>query len=516
MLKAYAIQYEETSYKGLFNFIRYIEKLKKYDVDMEVASDTNENDDVVRIMTIHKSKGLQFPIVFISNLANGFNEGDTRGEIVLEQKLGIGLKMKNPQRLIKADTMIKTAIARKKKNALRGEELRVLYVAMTRPEEKLIMTYAYKWEKKEDKDTKVDMLKEWHSINGLTTEQIDSQTLNSTKCLGDFVSMSLARHPGMKTVKSDFTWEVKLDNAMYRYGVLDENTKVDFDIIDAGDSENGYDISEKAYERIYLKNPTMEEVQKGHSETDNVQDTMKKILHENFSYVYPYKENMDIKSKISVSEIKQKYIGEIDPETEERFAQQPIYPVIPAFAGKEEKGLATNRGTAIHRVFELFDYTIQPDTNSISQMIKSLLEEGLIDEETANLAKPHIFLAFMQTDLYKHMKKAAELGKLKREQQFIVGFPANQVYKGNKSEELVLVQGIIDAYYEEEGRIVIVDYKTDNVESPEKLESIYRAQLQIYKMALAKISDNNNIDMVLYSTKFNMAIAVKKESVFEE
>jgi ATP-dependent helicase/nuclease subunit A len=472
MLIEKAIAYEKTSYKGLFHFVRYIDSLVKYDIDFGEADVTGEDADVVRIMTIHKSKGLEFPVVFVSGLSKQFNLMDTREKMVVHPDFGIGLAeiLPNPKRRL--PTLIKTEIAAYLRQEALGEELRVLYVALTRAKEKLILTGTVA-----DKEKTIKK----YTGNVLEKKPISYlQRVNAT-CYLDWVIPAVLSYPDT------------------------------YDIVFADPSELVLESVERiGQERMeYVELLTKIRM----ADEKNVQE-----LAKSFSYEYPYKSDADRKIKYSVSELKhmsmaQKYDEEQSEAERPAFLLSEKEHYIPDFAEKEEaadggqsSGVSQGalRGTAMHRVMECMDFAKiceidRTEDSAISAFVREELARmktsGELSEEMQKLVRPLQIEGFARSDTALRMAKAAARGELFKEKPFVM------------KHEGVLVQGIIDVFWMEEDSLVLLDYKTDRVEAAEELVTRYKTQLDLYADALARIfSDEEKQVTVKESLIYSFAL----------
>ncbi len=507
MLLEKAIAYEKTSYKGLFHFVRYIDQLQKYDVDFGEADVTGENEDVVRIMTIHKSKGLEFPVVFVSGISKQFNEMDIREKVVVHPDMGLGLDEMRTNPKVKRSCLIKTEIADRIRRDNLGEELRVLYVALTRAKEKLILTGTVK---------KKDSL--YEKYTGMAKKGVPITLAQRIKA------------------KSYMHWIVP--------AVLSYPNQYDFSFADAFMlmAEEAKTVAEKEIS----KNILLEKIKEADENTVREFETK-------FAYEYPYKQEMNRKSKYSVSELKRASMVEKYDRTEgmtevPEFLMEEREVYVPEFARKSivEEKLAksqnvedsineeiteklensinlkkdTNivsgvnqgafRGTAVHRVMECLDFAgfVKLKQKNyfqikifVAEELVRMKKQKLITSEMAELVNPYSIIKFLQTDTALRMAKAAERGDLFIEKPFVMD------YQG------VLVQGIMDVFWLEENTIVLLDYKTDYVSEAEDLIMRYKTQLDLYADALSRVFSTQEASVVrteklIYSFRLQEVISV--------
>ena len=463
MLCEKARAFEATSYKGLFHFVRYIEELKKYHVDYGEANVEDEQSDTVRVMTIHKSKGLEFPVVFVAGMGKGFNMQDVRSNVVLHARLGIGMNHVELEQSTKSPSLIKKVIQKEETLESLGEELRVLYVALTRAKEKLIITGTV-----ENLEKKLSALERVKRQRG---EELDFLQLSKATNYWSFLLPALMRLTCEVPIKVQ---EIRPDDLL----------------------------------EIELQKVTKERIERAVLEqwdTDRVYDPeMKERLKEQFDYRYPYEEERGRKMKFTVSELKKSiYMKETMqeeniPDGEFLYEEPEVVPLLPRFLQEEEEKGGAARGTAYHRVLELLDFTEEYDAKSLKEAIESFREQGKITEETGKMIRVKDFISFFDTSARKRMAESARRGKLYKEQPFVLGVPASELYE-QKTEEWILVQGIIDVYFEEEDGLVVLDYKTDRVSDEKELVDKYHAQLDYYAKALEQLTEKEVKEKLIYS-----------------
>lgn len=451
MLVEKAAAYEATSYRGVFHFIRYIENLKKYNTDFGEASTVNEQGNTVRIMSIHKSKGLEFPIVIVAGMGKAFNKQDTRGKLLIDSEFGIGTDYLDCEKRLKGPTLKKNAIKRRMELEALGEELRVLYVAMTRAKEKLIMTAS-------DRNLEAK-LEKWNTIP-LDEGRVPFTVLTLAGSYLDWVLMSLrgdGRRIRLKEVMAGELLGGEVKEQLLRKTAKEE--LLDFDM-------------EAIFDLPY-----------------------RNVLKDSFEFSYPYAADVALNTKMSVSELKK--AGQAESE-EESAILPDIIPTIPAFMEDKRKEGGASRGTAYHRVMELLPFSEMKSEQDVYDFIDGLVSSGILTEEARTLIWPPDIWRFLTTELGKRAALAQKAGRLFREKQFVIGIPAREMGEWD-SDELVLIQGIIDAYFEEDGQLVLLDYKTDYVEEKETLAARYRVQLDYYERALEQIVKKPVKERYIYS-----------------
>ena len=472
MLIERAISYENTSYKGLFHFVRYIEKLHKYDVDYGEADIVGENDNAVRIMSIHKSKGLEFPIVFVSGMGKNFNMQDTKSRLILHPDFGIGLDYMDAKRRTKTPTLLKRALMHQTNAENRGEELRVLYVALTRAKEKLILTGCLK-----DAGKKLEEYKKQGEAKNLSYLE-----RSSAMTFFDWVLPALYAYEDKYKIqvfsKKDFV-----------------ETQVAEDLQTMLKEEQIKNLSGSADHDIYEK------------------------IKNRLSFSYPYEKEKDIRTKVSVSDIKHAHMEFLEEEKESVtwFEPEDTVDIVPDFIEKQNReNKGAMRGSAVHLAMQCLPFAdtlpyVSLNKKELSGWLTKqlhLLEEaGRMDEEMYELIRVPMLTGFFTSDLARRMMQADERGELFREKAFVLGVPAKEIWDCD-SEELVLVQGIVDAFFYEDDEIVIMDYKTDSVDRAEQLIGRYKTQLDLYERALFEATGKKVKEKIIYSFHLKQEIIV--------
>ncbi len=452
MLVERAISFEKTSYRGLFHFVRYMEQLQSYQEDFGEAGITGENDDAVRIMTIHKSKGLEFPIVIVGGLGKSFNRQDTRSRVVIHPDLGLGVDYVDAERRVKIPLLPKKALQRALDLEMLGEELRVLYVAFTRAKEKLILLGSTK--------------KPGEKLEGCQgAAGREPLSFSVTASAGTYLDWILPALAGSSFALSQVQPKLLLEEAV------------------------GQQISmEELRERLRCP-----------EELPGKDAAFAEEIDRRFGEVYPYEEEISLRVKVSVSELKK--AGQTEEEDADTFLypQEEIVPYIPRFMQEEEPVSGAARGTAYHRVLECLDLSGLYHSDKVREAMERLVEEGRLTRAQADVVRPYDIYAFGKTKLAERMTAARKKGKLYTEQPFVIKLPACDLDLGYQSREPVLIQGIIDAYFYEEDGIVVVDYKTDYVKEGEELLEKYGRQLDYYETALEKLTGKKVKEKVIYS-----------------
>lgn len=461
MLIEKAISYESTSYRGLYHFVRYIENLKKYEVDYGEANTGTEADNTVRIMSIHKSKGLEFPIVFVSGLGKQFNESDVRSKVVMHPEFGLACDCVDTKLRTRQPSILKKTIQKKTAAENLGEELRVLYVALTRAKEKLILTGCVS-----DAQSK---LNRWQTASLYEGEALTYSDLTSASTYLDWIVPTLLH---------------KMKN-----GVLPEESHFSMQLL-CEEEEAVQETWQRSDEAIRLAQLMNLPVQECFDEETRV------YLDSVFEAVYPYEADAQIVGKLSVSELKKlSYVPE-EEDAQEMYRPETVIPLLPEFREKKQTLHGAKRGTAYHTFMENLDYSKKDE---LEIQLEELISCGKMSEEEGKTLCLNDIRTFLETESGKRMERAALSGCLRRERPFVLGIPADHIREEWNPQETVLVQGIIDAYFIEDGQITVLDYKTDRVRSSEELVMRYHAQLDYYALALERLTGCHIKDKIIYS-----------------
>ena len=482
MLLTKASAFEKTSYFGLFHFIRYMEQLEKYDVDYGEADTLDENADVVRIMSIHKSKGLEFPVVFVSGLSKRFNMQDANQSLIVDMDLGVAVDYVDSVRRIKNKTLRRAVLSAKMKEDNLAEELRVLYVALTRAREKLILTSVL--EKAEEK---------WELSQMTGQEKLTYLDFCEAGSYMDFLLPILPKTGiAVKTLRTEDLAAEELGEQL-RMGDRREQLR----LIACGETPLTGDPEENERKLMYLR--------------------------ERFAYQYPHPGLQKLYTKTTVSELKIAAMAEKDEAAFHTFEEKEVVPYIPGFRREQEKVSGAVRGNAFHRTMELLDFMYVFVESGLfekcpgdyetyrkrldAERLKNRLEEFLqretislrLTEEYAKAVSLPKILNFLEQELAYRMWRAQEQGLLYREQPFVLGIDAKRLDPDLPEGEKVLIQGIIDVFFIEDGEIVLLDYKTDVIDSLEALWNRYNVQIQYYEEALTKLMQMPVKERILYS-----------------
>ncbi len=493
MLVQRAVRFEDSSYSGLFHFVRYMEKLHKYDIDFGEAEIAGESNNTVKIMSIHKSKGLEFPIVFVAGMGKNFNNQDSRSSLLIHPDLGIGIDYVNLQLRIKTPTLVKKVIQKELVLENLGEELRVLYVAMTRAKEKLILTGGVKDMEK--------IVTKWSGICKQKEKQILYYQLSNAATYLDFIIPALIRYRGFEEILKDNGVRLDKGNPLYR-----DSAKIAI-------KQYSYEQAAKREYGEQLFNKVNQEDFKAWNTGIVYNETIRKAIRSYMEYEYPYQTETNIHTKLTVSELKR--IGQYEAEDfgapmkslERKGREIPV----PKFAKEGETVIGADLGTLYHTVLEAMDLAQIKSRKDLEYILEALVRRGKIKEADQKVLDTEKLFQFTASPIAARMRKAAEFGKLYKERQFVMRMKACEINGSLKSEEPVLIQGVIDVYFEEEGKWILLDYKTDAVnkaDGEELLIKRYRVQFNYYQKALEQLTGKEVKERIIYSFSLNKEISV--------
>ena len=477
MLFERAKSYESASFKGLFNFIRFIERLSLSSGDMSSAKMIGENDDVVRIMSIHKSKGLEFPIVFLVSTSSKFNLMDLNMDILLDQDLGIGVKYIDYDKQIKYDTLTKLAIKEKALNSTISEEMRILYVALTRAKEKIYIVG-------KSKDFEKQKQKIYDELDIYKNEKINPILIKKHQNYLEW--LLLVYYHDFEKMKE----------------ILDVNVYKKSDLIKSLKPEEKQEIDLFRLLEENSKDVTDEEIAK---------------LKNELEFTYKYKSSTTIPSKTSITAIAHKDIEKIKSTviTEEEYLnpiqsddENEIEFETPKFlSDDEEKITAGKRGTIIHLIMKNLDFSKEYQLKDIEDLVETLKNKEIITGKEADSVDKNQILQFTKSEIWNELKNAKSYYK---EEPFYINVPAKEI-EDTDSNENILAQGIIDLYYiTAEDKLVLLDYKTDLVKSGEEdiLINRHKDQLLLYRDALEN-SLNRKVDKIyIYSVTLGKIVTI--------
>lgn len=500
MLLTRAENFEKTSYFGLFHFIRYMEQVEKYNIDYGEASVQDENADTVRIMSIHKSKGLEFPICFVAGLSKKFNMQDTMKPVIMDMDYGIALDYVDIDSRVRGNTLKKAVLSGKLRRDSLGEELRVLYVAMTRPQEKLILTGSCK------DAGKVRRILEGGGAGLMAAENFPGG-------------------PGRLTFTMRSEASGYLDWLLPAWAACGQKVQ----LLTASELLSDQMQEEQGRERLRERLLSFEKEAVMRSSEEENEEIGR--LRERMESVYPHENLQNLYTKTTVSELKKAGMEEAAEEAYHLFEEKEVVPYLPRFIRKEEKVSGTARGSAYHKALELFPFaeyagrlgaenaggtkdgahagtgeptegasgTGEPDRDEVRRILDCMTEEGALLKEYRDAVNPEKIAQFLESPLAARMARAALNGRLYKEQPFVLGLPAKTLDASFPEDETVLIQGIIDVCLEEEDGLVVADYKTDSVTNPRELVNRYQVQLDYYARALEQLTGKKVREKIIYS-----------------
>lgn len=477
-----AKQFEDTSFKGIFNFINFVEKLKKSDSDMGEAKTLSENADVVRIMSIHKSKGLEFPIVICGGMGKRFNKMDMNRGILYHHELGYGPQVVNLETRLSYPSMMKEAMKKQMVVEMLSEEMRVLYVAFTRAKEKLIITGAVndveknlqKWASNSQKVTKNNKLDKYN-------------LLKSASFLDWIMSVAIAHKDARRILPFDSEIVEKNDESEWKFKIH---------------KREDYTLSSEDEEEINLADVLREEL------TSSREVDYSEIVRNRLDFKYPYQKSVEKSGSISVTEIKRLWnlerednleidINEIESSRNNKKTEIKRPKFIQE--NKDEKLSPTHRGSVVHLVMQIINMDRVSTIDEIKNQIEEFVQKEIITQKEADVVNPFKIYKFFKSELGTRMKNADFVG---REKAFYTEINMKNLFakEGIDYDESIMLRGIIDAYFEENGEIVLLDYKTDfvNEENREEVVDRYRKQLEIYAKVIEEITDKKVKEQYIY------------------
>lgn len=473
-----ARQYEEAGFRGLFRYLQLMDKMKEDGLDLAPAKVVSEKEDVVRIMSIHKSKGLEFPVVFVADMGKAFNRRDTQDQILFHNRLGIGLKQYDPEWRMSYPTLIWSGIAAQLRWEGTAEEERILYVAMTRARDQLILT---------GHSSHIDRdWQRWTSrLNPAQAKSYFDWVMPAA--LAPFGAKADADYARPGAAWQDAVWQVRIARA-----------------VPAGTVEEG----------AYDGEPRLEALRRG----DLTGTPVPYWLDEQLSWQYAYPQAVRTAAKFSVSEVKRRYQELHSDELQDEAALSvPAAAVIPpapgeddAFAalppwlaGEEAAVSGAQRGTALHKALQYITPAADQTTATLRREIDAFVRQGLLSREEAKLVYVPVLAAFCQSDIGRRM---AESPELHREYPFTVLLAGGDPLPETETGEQILIQGVIDCLFREDDAWILVDYKSDRLETADAFRSRYAVQLALYKRAVEQITHRPVEETYIYSLHLQQEI----------
>ncbi|MDL2248283.1 PD-(D/E)XK nuclease family protein, partial [Tyzzerella sp. OttesenSCG-928-J15] len=467
----HALNFEKSSLQGIFRFVKYVEKLIEKDAHIKDAGALITGGNIVQIMTIHKSKGLEFPICFVSNLGKKINRRDEYAQLIMHRDYGFGPIFISEEPRIRSNTLPRCVLADKIHNENYGEELRILYVALTRAKDKLILTGTVgDYEK---------MLVKWLKTVYYEDESLPAQLVFDSQNYMNFIGSCLVRH-------KDFSIDDIVDRKKINGGLYGDSSSWKITVV-GGDEE----ISPPIFEDTAVSNEEK-------ALDTQLYESYYKEISSSFSWQYGNLNETLLPTKISISEIKRNYFSRKKYESDSDIIEfsEPTFDV-PDFIDKNRKLSSAEKGTAMHTLMEHLDVNKINTKEDIETLVKRLLEMNLLSENEAKSINTGKIYNFTSSNLGERMRRAEEL---KKEVPFVIELDAKDAYLPNLSEGSLLVHGIIDCYFIENGRIILVDYKSDYVGDigVDGIKERYKIQLSIYKKALEQALGLNVYECLLY------------------
>ena len=473
-----ARQYEEAGFRGLFRYLQLMDKMKEDGLDLAPAKVVSEKEDVVRIMSIHKSKGLEFPVVFVADMGKAFNRRDTQDQILFHNRLGIGLKQYDPEWRISYPTLIWSGIAAQLRWEGTAEEERILYVAMTRARDQLILT---------GHSSHIDRdWQRWTSrLNPAQAKSYFDWVMPAA--LAPFGAKADADYARPGAAWQDAVWQVRIAKA-----------------VPAGTVEEG----------AYDGEPRLEALRRG----DLTGTPVPSWLDEQLSWQYAYPQAVRTAAKFSVSEVKRRYQELHSDELQDEAALSvPAAAVIPTapgeddafaalppwLAGEEAAVSGAQRGTALHKALQYITPAADQTTATLRREIDAFVRQGLLSREEAKLVYVPVLAAFCQSDIGRRM---AESPELHREYPFTVLLAGGDPLPETETGEQILIQGVIDCLFREDDAWILVDYKSDRLETADAFRSRYAVQLALYKRAVEQITHRPVEETYIYSLHLQQEI----------
>lgn len=473
-----ARQYEEAGFRGLFRYLQLMDKMKEDGLDLAPAKVVSEKEDVVRIMSIHKSKGLEFPVVFVADMGKAFNRRDTQDQILFHNRLGIGLKQYDPEWRMSYPTLIWSGIAAQLRWEGTAEEERILYVAMTRARDQLILT---------GHSSHIDRdWQRWTSrLNPAQAKSYFDWVMPAA--LAPFGAKADADYARPGAAWQDAVWQVRIARA-----------------VPAGTVEEG----------AYDGEPRLEALRRG----DLTGTPVPSWLDEQLSWQYAYPQAVRTAAKFSVSEVKRRYqelhSDELQDEADLFVPAAAVIPTAPGeddafaalppwLAGEEAAVSGAQRGTALHKALQYITPAADQTTATLRREIDAFVRQGLLSREEAKLVYVPVLAAFCQSDIGRRM---AESPELHREYPFTVLLAGGDPLPETETGEQILIQGVIDCLFREDDAWILVDYKSDRLETADAFRSRYAVQLALYKRAVEQITHRPVEETYIYSLHLQQEI----------
>ncbi|MFB1050052.1 helicase-exonuclease AddAB subunit AddA [Paraliobacillus sp. JSM ZJ581] len=483
--------YESTSFRGLFRFLRLIDRMEEKGDDLGAARALGESEDVVRIMTIHKSKGLEFPVVILGAMDKQFNQQDLKKKYLLHKDLGFGSKYIDAEKRIMYPTLVYHALKQQMKQENWAEEMRVLYVALTRAKEKLVMIGSVaSLEKK---------LAKWREVTDHLDWVLPAHYRLETNTYLDWVASSLIRHKHATVLREQ-------ESSQVASAIVEDSSKWNIQLEHA----NVYRVQTMGLEQEKM---SIEQKISQWDPISNTDQTLDKKVHERLTFSYPYKQAASFRAKQTVTELKrQREIKDIYSDTQLIKNFKAPIKKRPAFMQKEKKLRATEIGTAMHTVMQHLPFVKEWKEKEVLEAVQEMVTREILTQNQADAIDPQAIAAFFKTDIAAHILQSEEIY---REVPFSLTLNAKEVYSNWTSDEAerVFIQGVIDLIVPVSDGWIIIDYKTDRVQEGTEeslLAERYRIQLNLYAKALAEIWKKPVVKKFLYFFSNSMLIEINE------
>ena len=501
-----AERFEKASFQSVFDFLLYIDKLQKKSISLGGDPSAESNENVVRIMSIHKSKGLEFPVVFLSGTGKNFNRQDTKTPFIIHSDYYIGAKYIDVQRRSGNDTFARKAIASLMVTESIAEELRIFYVGLTRAKEKLILTGV---------TTDVPaLIRKYEEVAGRKDVKLSYSVVHTAKNYLDFLVAALMRndafHKAMQEVRKRMDKKgEQVISAEYEKAVTIQEPEIFLKV-------QVYDFRNIVIQHIRSGIEKQMDKRQLLEEWYQAEGKNAKQIAKNLNWEYQEEQLTRQKSKLSVTEIKRIYETDYEPSDvihQEVTRKEDYVPPLPYFLAGEQPMDAAMKGTWMHKTMELFDFATVITKEGVAEALETMWKEGRIPEETKSFITVEKIAILVDSELGKRMHEAAKNGRLYKEKQFVVGVPVEKILgepEDSKNGQPVVVQGIVDAYFKEEEHLVLIDYKTDYIKTGQEnmLAERYKTQMLYYKDTLEQLTGLKVEESYLYSFALGKAIQV--------
>ena len=481
-----AEEYEKTSLKGLFHFVRYIENIKKAEDTSGSAKLLNEGENMVRIMTIHKSKGLEFPVVFVSDMGKNFNISDLKKDVLLDNTIGIGIDYMDLEQRAKYTTWAKEAVKLKIKQNNLSEEMRVLYVALTRAKEKLILTGSIKQES----------IEKWCNCESTQKGMLSYYKMAQARNYLDWVMPAILKHKAGKEFLKQCGFDY--DDTM----IIQDSSEWSITLVNE-QQENDTEVTQQEKQKQVI-----EYFDKWDNEKDY--SGKREQIFEALNWNYTQKVSTTLQTNITISEIKRKWQEEANLYEQQQ--QFDINIKMPKFEKEGKKLSAAEIGTATHTFMEQCDIKKQYTKEEIIKEIILLKEQNILSEQEAKALNVNEISMFFQSELAKRIRNA---DNVEQEKRFSMLMKASEIFTEKEYEfveDSVMINGIIDCFFEENGQIVLIDYKNNRLwgqKTADTLKKQYEIQMKLYKKALEKATGKNVKEVYLYSFALGKALLME-------